>query len=103
MTGPRIDDIVRRIVREELGGEGGEAGQTIPPAERLTPEMVSMLNRAIREALQLGQNKIGPEHMLLAIVRGEVGLAFDALVDVAGDSRAVRRAVIARMSAGYQS
>ena len=49
----------------------------------------------LREALQLGHNYIGTEHILLAIVREGEGVAAQTLVRLAADLDRVRQAVVA--------
>lgn len=41
----------------------------MPTCDRLTDQSKRIQDMALREALQLGHNYIGPEHLLLAIVR----------------------------------
>ena len=43
--------------------------------ERMTPEARKIIERSLREALQLGHNEIGEEHLLLALLSGKVAEA----------------------------
>ena len=43
--------------------------------ERMTPEAKKIIERSLREALQLGHNEIGEEHLLLALLSGKVAEA----------------------------
>lgn len=66
--------------------------------ERLNEDSLTILRRALTEALQLGQNKIAPEHLLLAIIRDGGTSAAAALIDMAGTGQNARKAVIKRMT-----
>ncbi len=64
----------------------------------LDDDSLSIVRRALTEALQLGHNKIAPEHLLLAIIRDGGTSAAAALVDMAGTGQNARKAVIKRMT-----
>jgi ATP-dependent Clp protease ATP-binding subunit ClpC len=84
----------RRRVGEIIGrGETPAAGH-IP----FTPRSKKVLELALREALQLGHNYIGTEHLLLGIVRDGEGVAAQILRKSVGDLDRVRSAVIAGLS-----
>src|SRR5206468_9438983 len=72
-------------------GEGEEetSGQ-IP----FTPRAKMVLELALREALSLGHNYIGTEHLLLGIAREDNGVASQILRDAGSDADAIRDAVI---------
>ena len=53
-----------------------------------------MLELSLREALQLGHNYIGTEHILLGLIREGEGLAAQVLVQFGADLDRVRRPVI---------
>ncbi|MDA8285182.1 MAG: ATP-dependent Clp protease ATP-binding subunit, partial [Actinomycetota bacterium] len=61
-----------------------------------------VLELSLREALQLGHNYIGTEHMLLGLVREGEGVAAQVLVSLGADLSRVRQQVIQLLS-GYQS
>jgi len=87
----------------EIIGEGGE-----PPSGHIpfTPRSKKVLELSLREALQLGHNYIGTEHILLGLVREGEGVAAQVLVARGADLDRVRAAVmtaIATSSAGQQS
>jgi len=65
--------------------------------ERLSDESQKVVRAALTEALQLGHNKIQPEHLVLAIIRDGQSKAAAALFDMAGDGNAARKAVINRL------
>ncbi len=58
-----------------------------------TPRAKRVLEGALREALQMGQNYISTEHLLLGIVREGNGIAMQALVNMGVDGDQVRNAV----------
>uniref|UniRef100_UPI00209C3D0A Clp protease N-terminal domain-containing protein n=1 Tax=Arthrobacter sp. Hiyo1 TaxID=1588020 RepID=UPI00209C3D0A len=60
-----------------------------------------MLELALREALQLGHNYIGTEHILLGLIREGEGVAAQVLVKLGADLGRVRQQVIHLLS-GYE-
>ena len=60
-----------------------------------------MLELSLREALQLGHNYIGTEHILLGLIREGEGVAAQVLVKLGADLNKVRQQVIQLLS-GYQ-
>src|SRR5512139_153510 len=88
---------VREQVQEIIGqGEEVTAGQ-IP----FTPRAKKVLELSLREALQLGHNYIGTEHILLGLIREGEGVAAQVLVKLGADLNRVRQQVIQLLS-GYQ-
>ncbi|GIF71661.1 ATP-dependent Clp protease ATP-binding subunit [Asanoa siamensis] len=81
---------VRQQVEEVVGAGGQPAGGHIP----FTPRARRVLELALREALQLGHGHIGPEHLLLGLVRDGGGVGAQVLAGLGADAPAVRRAVI---------
>ncbi len=68
----------------------------MPPAAGhipFTPRAKRVLEDALRETLQLGQNYISTEHLLLGIVREGNGVAMQALVQLGVDGEKVREKV----------
>ena len=57
-----------------------------------------MLELALREALSLGHNYIGTEHILLGLVRENEGVAARILLDFDADSEKIRNEVIGMLS-----
>jgi ATP-dependent Clp protease ATP-binding subunit ClpA len=55
------------------------------------------LGLALREAIRLGSNYIGPEHLLLGILRGD-GLAAQILTDAGLSVDALRRATLSSLN-----
>jgi ATP-dependent Clp protease ATP-binding subunit ClpC len=80
---------------EEAIGEGREApGVHVP----FTPAAKNVLELALREALKLGHNHIGPEHILLGLVRESTTVAVQILVTLGADPRRVREKVLLLLS-----
>jgi ATP-dependent Clp protease ATP-binding subunit ClpA len=61
--------------------------------ERLTPEAKKITERSLKEALQLGCPDIGPEHLLLAMLHDDTGIASVAFSHH-GNHRELRQDVI---------
>jgi ATP-dependent Clp protease ATP-binding subunit ClpC len=90
-------DGVREQVQEIIGqGQQAPSGH-IP----FTPRAKKVLELALREALQLGHNHVGTEHILLGIVREGEGVAAQVLVKLGADPRRTRQQVIQLLS-GFQ-
>jgi len=83
---------------EEIIGQGQQA-----PAGHIpfTPRAKKVLELSLREALQLGHNYIGTEHILLGLIREGEGVAAQVLVKLGADLNRVRQQVIQLLS-GYQ-
>jgi len=90
-------DSVREKVEETIGS-AGSAPTGSPP---FTPRAKKVLELSLREALQLGHNYIGTEHMLLGLVREGEGTAAQVLQSLGADLPRVRQQVIQLLS-GYQ-
>ena len=57
-----------------------------------------MLELALREALCLGHNYIGTEHILLGLVRENEGVAARILLDFDADAEKIRNEIIRMLS-----
>src|SRR5216683_671344 len=90
-------EAVREKVEETMGAPTTAAGGSPP----FTPRAKKVLELSLREALQLGHNYIGTEHMLLGLVREGEGVAAQVLVNLGADLSRVRQQVIQLLS-GYQ-
>ncbi len=51
----------------------------------------------MREALSLGHNYIGTEHILLGLAREDEGVAFRIVLDCGADAETIRNEVIGRL------
>ena len=87
-------DAVRSRV-EAIIGEGAEAPSGHIP---FTPRSKKVLELSLREALQLGHNYIGTEHILLGLLREGEGVGAQVLVVLGADLSRVRSAVIQQLS-----
>src|SRR6201747_2222109 len=83
---------------EEIIGHGGSAPSGHIP---FTPRAKKVLELSLREALQLGHNYIGTEHILLGLIREGEGVAAQVLVKLGAELTRVRQQVIQLLS-GYQ-
>ena len=90
-------EAVRRQV-EEIIGQGQQAPSGHIP---FTPRAKKVLELALREALQLGHNYVGTEHILLGLIREGEGVAAQVLVKLGADLNRVRQQVI-QLLHGYQ-
>src|SRR5499426_4077141 len=89
-------EAVRQQVEEIIGqGQAAPTGH-IP----FTPRAKKVLELSLREALQLGHNYIGTEHILLGLIREGEGVAAQVLVKLGADLNRVRQQVIQLLS-GY--
>jgi ATP-dependent Clp protease ATP-binding subunit ClpC len=87
-------------VREEVEKTIGPAGTAPTSSPPFTPRAKKVLELSLREALQLGHNYIGTEHMLLGLVREGEGVAAQVLVSLGADLSRVRQQVITLLSSG---
>src|SRR6187455_3459200 len=83
---------------EEIIGQGQQAPSGHIP---FTPRAKKVLELSLREALQLGHNYIGTEHILLGLIREGEGVAAQVLSKLGADLNRVRQQVIQLLS-GYQ-
>ena len=90
-------EAVREQVQEIIG-----QGQQAPTGHiPFTPRAKKVLELSLREALQLGHNYIGTEHILLGLIREGEGVAAQVLIKLGADLNKVRQQVIQLLS-GYQ-
>src|SRR5215210_6211864 len=83
---------------EDIIGQGQQAPSGHVPCP---PRAKKVLELSLREALQLGHNYIGTEHILLGLIREGEGVAAQVLVKLGADLSRVRQQVIQLLS-GYQ-
>ena len=87
-------EAVRTQVVEVIG-----QGQSAPTGHiPFTPRAKKVLELSLREALQLGHNYIGTEHILLGLIREGQGVAAQVLVKLGADQARVRQQVIGLLS-----
>ena len=87
-------DISLQDVREQIENTMGPVGAAPAGTSPFTPRAKKVLELALREALQLGHNYIGTEHMLLGLVREGEGVAVQVLRSLGADAPAVRETVL---------
>ncbi len=83
-------EAVRQQVEEAVGRGEQAPGGRIP----FTPRAQKVLELSRREALQLGHNYIGTEHILLGLIREGEGVAAQVLVRLGADLNRVRQQVV---------
>jgi ATP-dependent Clp protease ATP-binding subunit ClpA len=93
--GIRLEAVRAQV--EEIIGRGQEAPSGQIP---FTPRAKKVLELSLREALQLGHNYMGTEHILLGLIREGEGVAAQVLVKLGADFSRVRQQVIQLLS-GY--
>src|SRR5712692_2942199 len=85
-------EAVRDKVLEKVGpGPASSSAAGSPP---FTARAKKVLELSLREALQLGHNFIGTEHMLLGLVREGEGVGAQVLVGLGGELQQLRQKVI---------
>jgi hypothetical protein len=86
--GIRIDDVRAQVTRIVGEGEQAPAGQ-VP----FTPRAKKVFELALREALSLGHNHIGTEHVLLGLAREPEGVGARVLLTFGADPDKIRSEV----------
>lgn len=87
-------ELVRGQVEELIEQGSNSPSGHIP----FTPRAKKVLELSLREALQLGHNYIGTEHILLGLIREGEGVAAQVLVKLGADLPRVREQVIQQLS-----
>ncbi len=90
-----LDSVRQQVV--DIIGQGSQAPSGHIP---FTPRAKKVLELSLREALQLGHNYIGTEHILLGLIREGEGVAAQVLQKLGADLHKVRQTVIQLLS-GY--
>jgi ATP-dependent Clp protease ATP-binding subunit ClpA len=94
LTAEKVSLETVRAKVEEIVGKGDSTPSGHIP---FTPRAKKILELSLREALNLGHNYIGTEHILLGLIREGEGVACQALVAVGADLPAIRARVLARV------
>ena len=81
-------------VREQVGQIVGRGDEVTTGQIPFTPRAKKVLELALREALSLGHNHIGTEHLLLGLARENEGVASRILLDLGVDAERIRTAVL---------
>jgi ATP-dependent Clp protease ATP-binding subunit ClpC len=90
--GLAVEDVRADVLRIVGRGDDASSGQ-IP----FTPDAKRVLELALREALTIGHNYIGTEHLLLGIARDDRGVACDLLRSRGVDGERVREAIFSAL------
>jgi ATP-dependent Clp protease ATP-binding subunit ClpC len=93
-----IDEVRAQVARIVGHGDEMSAGQ-IP----FTPRAKRVLELALREAVAMGHNYIGTEHILLGLARENDGVAARILLDFGTDAEEIRNEVIRVLSGSGRS
>ena len=88
----RLDEVRAQVAR--IVGQGDEASSGQIP---FTPRAKKVLELSLREALNIGHNYIGTEHLLLGLVREGGGVAVTILEDFGSDAARVRDEVLRQL------
>jgi ATP-dependent Clp protease ATP-binding subunit ClpC len=80
-----LEEARAQVVR--IVGRGDEVGAGEIP---FTPRAKTVLELSLREAISLGHNYIGTEHILLGLVREKEGVGAEILRDFDADARTIR-------------
>ena len=91
-------DITVERVRAQVVRIVGQGDEVTTGQIPFTPRAKKVLELALREALSLGHNYIGTEHILLGLVRENEGVAARILLDFDADSEKIRNEVIRMLS-----
>jgi ATP-dependent Clp protease ATP-binding subunit ClpC len=91
-----LDSLDVKLVRvrqqvEQIIGQGGSSPSGHIP---FTPRAKKVLELSLREAMQLGHNYIGTEHILLGLLREGEGVACQVLVKLGANLPKVRARVL---------
>jgi predicted DNA-binding transcriptional regulator AlpA len=95
-----VQGVTLPAVRSQIDDMIGRGTSTPEGRIPFTPRGKKVLELALREALQLGHNYIGTEHVLLALIRETDGVAWKALERLGLENKAARDSVLNLMS-GY--
>ena len=88
-----VEEVRAAVVRIVGSGEESPQGQ-IP----FTPRAKKVLELALREALSLGHNYIGTEHILLGLIREDEGIAARILLDLDAEPDKIRNEIMRTLS-----
>jgi len=91
--GINLESVRSQVV--EIIGQGSQAPSGHIP---FTPRAKKVLELSLREALQLGHNYIGTEHILLGLIREGEGVAAQVLQKLGAELHKVRQTVIQLLS-----
>jgi ATP-dependent Clp protease ATP-binding subunit ClpC len=91
-------DITIEEVRAQIARIVGQGDEILTGQIPFTPRAKKVLELSLREALSLGHNYIGTEHILLGIVRENEGVAARILLDFDADAEKIRNEIVRTLS-----
>src|SRR5881409_1985216 len=91
-------DITVEEVRAQIARIVGQGDEVTTGQIPFTPRAKKVLELALREALSLGHDYIGTEHILLGLVRENEGVAARILLDFDADAEKIRNEIIRMLS-----
>ena len=91
-------DVSLEEVRAQVGRIIGEGDEVVSGQIPFTPRAKKVLELSLREALGLGHNYIGTEHILLGLAREQEGVGMRILLDYDVDEAKIRDAVVRTLS-----
>src|SRR5215467_11020694 len=91
-------DITVEEVRAQVARIVGQGDEVTTGQIPFSPRAKKVLELALREALSLGHNYIGTEHILLGLVRENEGVAARILLDFDADAEKIRNEIIRMLS-----
>ena len=87
-------DVSLEAVREKVEETVGPAWSLTIGSPPFTPRAKKVLELSLREALQLGHDYIGTEHILLGLIREGEGVAAQVMISLGAELPRVRQQVI---------
>jgi Clp amino terminal domain, pathogenicity island component len=90
--GITVDEVRMQVT--QMVGDGDEAARGQIP---FTPRAKKVLELSLREALSIGHNHIGTEHILLGLARENDGVAARIMLELGADAQRVRDEVLAAL------
>ena len=91
-------DVTLADVRAQVARIVGQGDEVVSGQIPFTPRSKKVLELSLREALSLGHNHIGTEHILLGLARENEGVASRILLDFGADSEKIQNEVIRALS-----
>jgi ATP-dependent Clp protease ATP-binding subunit ClpC len=91
-------DITVEEVRAQVARIVGQGDEVTTGQIPFTPRAKKVLDLSLREALSLGHNHIGTEHILLGLARENEGVAAQILLDFGVDAETIRKEMKRRLS-----
>jgi len=91
-------DVTLDGVRDQVARIVGQGDELLTGQIPFTPRAKKVLELSLREALALGHNYIGTEHLLLGLISEGEGVALRILLDLGADGETVRTSVVDALS-----